>query len=285
MDIIGIYIITCVETERSYIGSALRCGRRIKRHLWALRNNCHYNSYFQRSWNKYGEKNFRWAIVEECKVEDRFICEQWWIDYLKTSNQEHGFNLAHSVQTLVPSPYTSRRMKEMWDDEMRREQAKRSLQQYKIPEIREIRLEALARGRDKSNQNPTSKMLNARGTNLAKGSVVLKELLKDPIWVAGRKTGSRTKEVWERPGYREMALPKLKQTQKKGAVGFKNKWDSDPEFRQERMASLEINRNDPAFKSRHKKKLQKFWSDPEYRARHSARMKARWAKYRIDHDL
>jgi hypothetical protein len=107
-------------------------------------------------------------------------------------------------------------------------------------------------------------------------------LLKNPVWRKSRKTGSKTKELWKKPEYREKSLVKLKATQKKGAAKIKDMWDNDPKYRKDRISALRKSNARPDFKARHVAKLKKFWSDPEYRARHSARQKERWKRYRAE---
>lgn len=283
MDIIGVYIILNLLTHKFYVGSSIRCRLRIDRHIRALSKNQHENVYLQNAWNKYGQDAFMFVVIEECKAEDRFIREQYWIDRFETSNSEKGFNLAHSVKTITPSPHTSKRMREMWNDEMRAAQSDNNRQQYADPRIKEVRLKALDSGRVKVNarwHDPNSNVRAVRKANLAKGSEALAILLKDHVWCKSRKTGSRTHELWQDPKYRAHQLLVLAEAQKKGAATIQNKWDTEPEYRTKILTALRKSNDDPEFKVRHQAKLKGFWGDPEYRARHSARMKARWAKYR-----
>ena len=65
-----------------YIGSAVDFKRRIRRHLLFLKNGNHHSSKLQRSFNKHGEDNFSFEILEI--VTTKLIeCEQKWIDELK----------------------------------------------------------------------------------------------------------------------------------------------------------------------------------------------------------
>ena len=62
----GIYKITCKVNNKIYIGSTEVCFKqRFKKHKQRLRNNYHENDYLQKSWNKYGEDNFVFEILEE----------------------------------------------------------------------------------------------------------------------------------------------------------------------------------------------------------------------------
>lgn len=76
----GIYSITI--NEHLYIGSAKDlCGRKY-RHLHSLRKNTHCNIFLQRLYNKYGESNVIFNVVELCDVQDLIAREQFYIDTL-----------------------------------------------------------------------------------------------------------------------------------------------------------------------------------------------------------
>ncbi len=83
-----IYQIVNNVNGKRYIGSANDFHRRKNRHLQKLRKNEHANYHLQKSWNKYGESNFVFVILEyvECS-EDLIIREQWWLD---TVNPEYN---------------------------------------------------------------------------------------------------------------------------------------------------------------------------------------------------
>lgn len=86
----GIYKCTCLSNEKSYIGQARFLLKRKQQHIYELKNNKHYNLHFQRAWNKYGEENFIWEILELCledKLDEREI---YWIE--KYDSLVNGFN-------------------------------------------------------------------------------------------------------------------------------------------------------------------------------------------------
>lgn len=89
----GIYKITCVPTGKVYIGQSIDINRRWKEHLTKLINNNHYNEYLQSAWNKYGESNFVFEILEFCEVTELNNREIYYIQKLKTSIRKNGFNL------------------------------------------------------------------------------------------------------------------------------------------------------------------------------------------------
>lgn len=79
----GVYKITCLCNGKIYIGSSNNIFKRWEHHRWALRHNEHNNKYLQNAWNKYGEENFRFEIVELCTLDKQFDLEQKYLDELK----------------------------------------------------------------------------------------------------------------------------------------------------------------------------------------------------------
>jgi group I intron endonuclease len=77
---IGIYRIKNKINEKCYYGSSKKIEKRFKTHLNQLRNGKHINCILQNAWNKYGEDNFIFEIVEECELENLFEAEQKYID-------------------------------------------------------------------------------------------------------------------------------------------------------------------------------------------------------------
>jgi group I intron endonuclease len=90
----GIYTIICLINDKMYIGSAINIRIRWNNHKYQLKNNKHDNIYLQRAWNKYGEENFEFRIIEIIEDKSNLIeREQYWIDKLKTCDKEFGYNL------------------------------------------------------------------------------------------------------------------------------------------------------------------------------------------------
>lgn len=82
-NISGIYRITCLKSNRFYIGSAIDIKKRITSHLSDLRLQKHSNKYLQRIYNKYGKENLLFSIENKCPPEYRIQLEQKCIDSLK----------------------------------------------------------------------------------------------------------------------------------------------------------------------------------------------------------
>ena len=77
---IGIYRIKNLVNNKCYYGSSKNIEKRWKTHLNQLRNKKHINFILQNAWNKYGEQNFIFEVVEECEIEKLFETEQKYID-------------------------------------------------------------------------------------------------------------------------------------------------------------------------------------------------------------
>ena len=62
----GIYCIENIINHKTYIGSSKNIYQRLLKHFALLRHNKHQNAHLQNAWNKYGEKAFRWFVIEYC---------------------------------------------------------------------------------------------------------------------------------------------------------------------------------------------------------------------------
>lgn len=65
----GVYIITNLINKKIYVGSSINIKLRWANHKSDLRRGTHRNKHLQRAWNKYGEENFNFKILEECDIE------------------------------------------------------------------------------------------------------------------------------------------------------------------------------------------------------------------------
>lgn len=64
--ICGVYKIVCLVNNKAYIGQTINnFGDRRDSHFAKLRGNYHDNAELQSDWNKYGEENFKFEIIEE----------------------------------------------------------------------------------------------------------------------------------------------------------------------------------------------------------------------------
>ena len=81
---IGIYKIENLVNGKVYIGQTKeKFQRRYWVHRWKLREGTHDNFYLQRAWNKYGEENFKFEVIEVLSREKIDNREKYWIKKYK----------------------------------------------------------------------------------------------------------------------------------------------------------------------------------------------------------
>lgn len=97
----GVYSITNITDNRAYIGSSTKnVFGRILDHKRRLKKGIHYNPHLQRAWNKDGEENFIFDVVEFHEPEFCLSMEQYWMNLLNVCNSKYGYNVA-------PATYSS----------------------------------------------------------------------------------------------------------------------------------------------------------------------------------
>jgi len=82
----GIYKITNLVNGKFYIGSSVNVKNRFSTHISELNSNTHGNIHLQRAWNKYGQDNFKFELIEI--VEDNKLLlerEQFFLDTFEPS--------------------------------------------------------------------------------------------------------------------------------------------------------------------------------------------------------
>lgn len=77
--ICGIYMIENKVNKKAYVGQAVDIFGRWRRHIRELSGQYHYNRYLQRAWDKYGEENFEFSIIEECDECELDAKEIYWV--------------------------------------------------------------------------------------------------------------------------------------------------------------------------------------------------------------
>ena len=89
----GIYCIENLINHKKYIGQSVDIETRWRSHKSELRRNIHINDYLQKAWNKYGEDNFKFYILEECVADIMDDRERYYIVLHDTINRDYGYNL------------------------------------------------------------------------------------------------------------------------------------------------------------------------------------------------
>ena len=90
----GVYKITNLVDGKFYIGSSKNIEGRWCTHRKELNTGCHNNQHLQNAWNKYGEKSFKFEVIEEVndldKIRER---ENYYIKFTKCYDHSIGYNM------------------------------------------------------------------------------------------------------------------------------------------------------------------------------------------------
>lgn len=115
----GIYKITCLSNQKFYVGSSVDLHKRKLSHFRELRVNKHLNPQFQYVFNKYGEDNFIFEVLEEVPLissikmknyPELIEKEQYWMDKL----QPH-FNTCKAAGSTLGRKRSKEEMKNTLD--------------------------------------------------------------------------------------------------------------------------------------------------------------------------
>jgi hypothetical protein len=97
----AIYKIVNKINGKIYVGSCVFHYTRKAQHWYRLRRDSHANTHLQSAWNKYGEENFIFEIIEY--VYDKYMLlkrEDYWINRLNTVDRTIGYNKGYAVSNL-----------------------------------------------------------------------------------------------------------------------------------------------------------------------------------------
>lgn len=93
MSITTIYKIECLSNGKVYIGQTKNKRKRWDEHKYDLRRGIHHSTHLQRAWNKFGEENFTFTVIEECQQEKADEKEVYWIRFYNSTDKTKGYNL------------------------------------------------------------------------------------------------------------------------------------------------------------------------------------------------
>lgn len=137
----GVYRIICETTSECYVGSTAYLTDRRSLHFQQLRRGVHANIHLQRAFNKYGEVEFLFEVLEKPPIEELIEREQHWIDTLKPAYNIR--KIAESNLGLKTSEETKTKRRQWWDQLPPEERAKTK---QTLAEGRRKRLEMIASG-------------------------------------------------------------------------------------------------------------------------------------------
>jgi len=91
---ICIYQIRNLLDSKIYVGSTKNAKNRFKSHKSNLKLNKHHAPHLQHAWNKYGESNFTFEILEILNdINSLSEKEQFWLDKTQCYNSNFGYNV------------------------------------------------------------------------------------------------------------------------------------------------------------------------------------------------
>lgn len=109
-----IYQIRNLLNNKIYIGSTVDENRRKSDHFCNLNNNKHCNKHLQNSWNKYGESNFSFEVLEEIECDENLLeREQHWLDKTKSYKSENGYNAVELAGNTLGYRHTENSLEKM----------------------------------------------------------------------------------------------------------------------------------------------------------------------------
>jgi group I intron endonuclease len=91
---VGIYKIQCKIDNKVYIGYSSNITKRFVLHKYKLNKSMHENSYLQNAWQKHGQDNFSFIILEECLLDQCIDREDYYVKEYKSYHRRFGYNLA-----------------------------------------------------------------------------------------------------------------------------------------------------------------------------------------------
>jgi group I intron endonuclease len=106
----GIYVIRNIVNDNIYIGSSVNIKKRFCQHRNSLRKNKHHNKYLQRSWNKYGEENFEFVVIEHHSYPEKILGRE--NQYILLYNPEYNSVRVNKEGRFVLSEETKKRISE-----------------------------------------------------------------------------------------------------------------------------------------------------------------------------
>jgi len=114
---IGIYRIKNLVNDKCYYGSSKNIEKRWVTHKNHLNGGKHHNVPLQRAWDKYGEDNFSFEVVEECDEIFLLEMEQYYLDL----NSDYNIGLKSSGgDNLTNNPNRDKIIKKMTESVRKR---------------------------------------------------------------------------------------------------------------------------------------------------------------------
>ena len=100
-DTCGIYMIRNKINDKVYIGQSIHIQNRLDGHKRELRKGRHDSRHLQFAWDKYGEENFEFLSICECRKEKLNEMEQYYILCFESYLGDFGYNTSLGGQSSL----------------------------------------------------------------------------------------------------------------------------------------------------------------------------------------
>ncbi len=196
----GIYAIINKINNKRYIGSSVDIASRWRQHRYRLRKGTHPARHLLNAWNKYGEINFDFVVLEECPVDCLLAKEQEYLDACfpeyntnKFANGMLGFRFSDESKQRMSLIHTGfrhteeskKKMSQIWSGKPRgkysKERCRKISESHKGKAINENQARALELGRKSPSVETRKKISESQ-----KGYVPSKETI-EKLKIARRK--------------------------------------------------------------------------------------------------
>lgn len=130
MKISGIYKIINKTNNHYYVGSSTDIlKKRWSQHKKDLQNGKHYNKHLQKAWDKYGEKNFDWIVVEKVNPKNLLIIEQTYLNTAK-SEKEKCYNQSFVAGRIEMTDDLKKRLSQSHTGKIHTEETKQKISKH-----------------------------------------------------------------------------------------------------------------------------------------------------------
>lgn len=193
----GIYMITCNETRKVYIGSSKNMKARYHIHICDLKRGKHGNPYMINSFKKYGKEAFSFSIIEYCDVESLLDREYFWINHHNSTDNKKGFNIICNKKREV------KKTEKCNTEEYRKKKSIESKARWSDPEFAKKNIDAIRKShQERFERGETLGCLSEEGKRKSR------ERCSTPEFLQG--LSERGKKQLQDPKQREIALQTLK---------------------------------------------------------------------------
>jgi len=155
----GIYRITCLANGEFYVGSAVNMRKRQILHLSQLDKGKHHNRHLQNTYNKYGDNNLVFDVLEFCAKEQLIEYEQYYIDILNPTI--NICRIAYSCKGVIRSEEYRRKMSEAHKGKIVSEETRRKMKERVVSEETKRRISEAGKRRAPASEETRRKISEA----------------------------------------------------------------------------------------------------------------------------